>query len=30
MVEIKGKRGRTVPLLLTKEVKEAIDELVEK
>ena len=30
MVEIKVKRGRTVPLLLTKEVKEAIDELVEK
>ena len=30
MVEIKGKRGRKVPLLLTKEVKEAIDVLVEK
>lgn len=30
MVEIKGKRGRKVPLLLTKEVKEAIDVLVKK
>ena len=30
MVEIKGKRDRKVPLLLTKEVKEAIDVLVEK
>ena len=30
MVEIKGKRDRKVPLHLTKEVKEAIDVLVEK
>lgn len=30
MVEIKGKRGRKVPILLTKDVKKAIDVLVEK
>jgi len=30
MVEIKGKRGRKVPVLLTKEVRKAIDILVEK
>ena len=30
MVEIKGKRGWKVPLLLTKQVKEAIDVLVKK
>jgi len=29
-VEIKGKRGRKVPILLTKEVKEAIDVLVKR
>ena len=29
MVEIKGKRGRKVPLLLTEEVKQAMDVLVE-
>lgn len=30
MVEIKRKRGRKVPILLTKEVKKAIEVLVEK
>ena len=30
MVEIKGKRGRKVPILLIREVKKAIDVLVEK
>ena len=30
MVEIQGKRGRKVPLLLTKEIKEAMQLLVEK
>lgn len=29
MVEIKGKRGRKVPLLLTEEVEQAMDVLVE-
>ena len=29
MVEIKGKRGRKVPLFLTEEVKQAMDVLVE-
>ena len=30
MVAIKGKRGRKVPILLTKEVKNAISVIVEK
>ena len=30
VVEIKGKRGRKVPILLTREVKKVIDVLVEK
>ena len=30
MVEVKGKRGRKVPVLLTKEVKSALSVLIEK
>ena len=30
MVEIQGKKGRKVPVLLTKEMKEAMELLVEK